>query len=61
MRQHRAPKTQPLAFHLYHNVVIKPSDKLINQGYYWCEDCKKWVAWLGKKDYANALKIGLVK
>jgi hypothetical protein len=60
MRQFRAPKTVPLAFHQYHNVEIRPSTKPPHEAYYWCINCKKWVSWLGKKEAANARKLGLL-
>lgn len=61
MRQFRAPKTVPLAFHEHHKVEVRPSNKLKGQAYYWCVDCKKWVAWLGKKDSQLAKQLGLLK
>jgi hypothetical protein len=60
MRQFRAPKTIPLAFHEHHQVMIKPTNKFPHQAYYWCEDCHKWVAWVGKKEYAKAKELGLI-
>ena len=60
MRQFRAPKSVPLAFHEHHRVEIRPSDKLKGQGYYWCLNCHKWVAWLSKKDTKKAIELGLL-
>lgn len=60
MRQFRAPKTVPLAFHEYHQVVIKPSTKPPHAAYYWCVGCKKWVSWLTKKEAATAKTLGLL-
>lgn len=65
MRQHLAPKNQPLAYHHYHNVVVKlttkKSSRMFGQGYYYCIDCEKWVAWLSKRDTNRALKLGLIE
>ena len=60
MRQFRAPKKVPLAFHEYHNVEIRPSNKPPHEAYYWCLNCNKWVAWLGKKDVKSAKELGLL-
>jgi hypothetical protein len=59
MKQFRAPKSVPLAFHEHHKVVIKPSNKLPGQAYYYCVGCRKWVAWLSKKDTQTAKELGL--
>lgn len=61
MRQFRAPKRVPLAFHQYHTVEIRPSTKLPHEAYYWCLDCKKWVSWVSKREVSQARKIGLLK
>jgi len=61
MRQFRAPKSVPLAFHEHHKVEIRPSNKLKGQGYYYCLNCHVWVAWLTKKDSATARRLGLLK
>lgn len=61
MRQHRAPKTQPLEYHSQHTIEVRPSDKLQGQAYYHCVDCNKWVAWLGKKDTQLARQLGYLK
>jgi hypothetical protein len=51
----------PLEYHKDHDIEVRRSDKLMGQSYYWCVDCKKWVAWLSKKDTALAEKHGLIK
>jgi len=65
MRQHLAPKSQPLAYHNYHNVVIKlttkKDSKMFGQGYYYCVDCNKWVAWLSKEATNQATELGLIE
>lgn len=47
--------------HEYHNTEIRSSDKLQGQGYYYCLDCNKWVAWLSKSDSEQARQMGLMK
>ena len=60
MRYHLAPKSQPLAYHQYHRTDIRESDKLKGQCYYYCLDCKKWIAWLSKRDSQQARDMKLV-
>ena len=61
MRQFLAPHNKaPLVRHQYHRTEIRASDKLHGQGYYYCLDCRKWIAWLSKKDSEQARHMGLL-
>jgi hypothetical protein len=50
MRQFLAPKSQPLARHLYHKIEVRRT-KTIQKAKYWCIKCDCFVGWLTKKEY----------
>ena len=34
---------------------------MFGQGYYYCVDCNKWVAWLSKEATNQATELGLIE
>jgi hypothetical protein len=60
MRQFRAPKTVPLAFHEHHTTEIRISPKAPNGAMYWCVTCNKWISWLSKQEVTAAVELKLI-
>jgi hypothetical protein len=60
MRQFRAPKKVPLAFHEFHNTEVRTSIKAPNGAMYWCVTCNKWISWLSKSEVQVAVDLKLI-
>ena len=57
-------KTKPLApleRHRDHDVIIRQYSGRVHHSYYWCRDCRKWLAWLSQQDTLKAQHLKLIE
>lgn len=60
-KKHSKPApTPPLEKHSSHQVEIQPVTSWKHHAKYFCLDCKKFVAWVSKKDADTAKELGLL-
>jgi hypothetical protein len=51
----------PLIKHHDHEVVIKLTTDSKHAAYYFCINCRKWVAWLSYRETEEAKRQGLIE
>lgn len=61
MQKQTKKSTPPLIKHEKHQVEIRLSkDAKKHSAFYHCVECNKWVAWVSKRDFETAKKLGLI-